>query len=239
MECASNDDRGKGFTGTGISSTIAGGRIPGTMRFSDRVAIVTGSARGIGAARARSPRVAVVLGAALLLGGCGWTSLRGETALSLGRYDEAPVYVEHALVESPDSAEARFGLGLARYRLGALDDAAAVLTRAVQEAPRRLDVRLYLALVQIQRRQDELAREQLSALLGLDPHPRLAAQVRRTLGVLDPALSDPLRDLIRASLEDELAWQQDELAARWAPRAGTPPPWWTSPEPASRIRPPR
>src|SRR5881296_2958996 len=141
----------------------------------------------------------VTLLAAALLAGCATPYGRARTALAEGRYEEAASGFEEILTRHPDRLDALVGLGKARYKLGALDEAITALTRAVARAPRSETAHLYLGLSYLQKGEDGPAEEHLKALLGLEPHPRLAAQANRALGLLrSDHLSNDMRAFIAA-----------------------------------------
>ena len=73
-----------------------------------------------------------------LLTGCVTATGRGEAALESGRYGEAATRFEEALAGKPGSLDALVGLGIAKYRLGALDEAQRALTEHVERALRAL-----------------------------------------------------------------------------------------------------
>ena len=161
----------------------------------------------------------------ILLAGCATAVGRGEVALRAGRYDEATSQFQLALARDPGRVDALAGLGIAEYKRGEFARATAALRHVVAEAPNAPDVRLYLGLGYLS--QDDLghAREQLAALRGLGPHPRLRSQLDRALELLQPDLPIGVRAFISASLEHELEWEQDVNAARRAPRTRLEPTW--------------
>ena len=177
--------------------------------------------------RARRHRACLLAGLVWLLTGCATAYRAGEAALQEGRYEEATARFSDALADDPDRPEALFGLGLAQYRLGSFDAAVASLRRAVLVAPDRADVRLYLALGYLALGDQDAAAGQLGGLLELDIHPRVAAQARRALGLLQgDALPAEVRDFVRQSLDDEARWYQDVREARLAPHLYFGPTWF-------------
>src|SRR5438309_11357674 len=78
----------------------------------------------------------VTLLAAALLAGCATPYGRARTALAEERYEEAASGFEEILTRHPDRLDALIGLGKARYKLGAFDDAITALTRAAARAPK-------------------------------------------------------------------------------------------------------
>jgi tetratricopeptide (TPR) repeat protein len=156
------------------------------------------------------------LAALALLAGCTTSSLQGRQALSRGSYDEAARHFETALALKPDRASDLFGLGVARYKLEALDEAWRAFEEALAQEPALPPAHLYLALIAI-RRGEASADTHLARYLALGPPPRLAAQVdraRRTLATV-PA---ELRDYVAAGLEDGYQWAGEVAGALRAAR---------------------
>ncbi|MBI4608892.1 MAG: tetratricopeptide repeat protein [Candidatus Rokubacteria bacterium] len=175
--------------------------------------------------QSRALALAVLLGAAALAG-CATAYGRGVSALGLGRYDEAADRFAEALAEAPARLDALAGLGIARYKLGAWDAATDALQRVVAREPDRAEARLYLGLSHLRKGEDGPAEEQLRALLGLKPHPRIAAQINRALSVIrGDVLSDELRRFLAASLEDEADWERELREARLEQRLRVDPFW--------------
>ena len=103
---------------------------------------------------------------------------------------------------------------MARYKLGALNEAIEVLERAVGRAPGEATARLYLGLGYL--RKGDLARadEHLTAFVGLRPERRLAAQAQRTLTLIrGKPVPEETRDFAAASLEDEAELVQEASEA--------------------------
>lgn len=169
--------------------------------------------------RRKSVGLCIILGLSMLVS-CATPYGRGRAALQQGHYDRAASYFREVLAADPGRLEALVGLGVSRYKLGAFAEAADTLSRAVSQAPRHTEARLYLGLSFLRRGDDSLADEQLTALLDFQPEPRLAAQVRRALQVIrtEQPLSEELRDFIAASLEDEVEWAREVEEARRAAR---------------------
>jgi tetratricopeptide (TPR) repeat protein len=168
--------------------------------------------------RDRSARLAPLL-ALLALAGCATPYTQGRAALRQERYDEALSHFTEALARDASRLDARAGLGVARYKLGALDEAAAALRQVVAAAPKHAEARFYLALAYVQKGQNSAAEEQLTALLALEPHPRIAAQIDRALKVIRTGpLSDEVKRFVTASLEDEAEWEQEVREAERAQR---------------------
>ena len=152
----------------------------------------------------------LILLAVSLLAGCATPYGRARTALAEGRYEEAASRFEEVLARHPDRLDALVGLGKARYKLGAFDEAIAALTPAAAEAPKSETAHLYLGLSNLQKGETGPAEEHLKALLGLAPHPRLAAQTNRALELMrSDHLSREMRAFIAASLEDEADWARE------------------------------
>src|SRR6058998_2707527 len=149
----------------------------------------------------------VTLLAAALLAGCATPYGRARTALAEERYEEAASGFEEILTRHPDRLDALIGLGKARYKLGAFDDAITALTRAAARAPKSETAHLYLGLSHLRKGEDGPAEEHLKTLLALGPHRRLAAQTSRALELVrGEHLSMEMRAFIAASLEDEAEW---------------------------------
>jgi tetratricopeptide (TPR) repeat protein len=170
-----------------------------------------------------------MLAAAALMAGCATAYWQGRAALREGRFAEAAARFEQALAEDPERVGALTGLGVARYKQGDLPEAAEALARAVARAPRDGAARLYLALAHLRMGDLEAARGQMAAALEGPLEPRLAAQLRRALGVFDAeaAPSAGCRQFMAAALEDGIEWAEELAEARrqalLAPRFYEPP----------------
>jgi tetratricopeptide (TPR) repeat protein len=156
--------------------------------------------------------VALTLAALALLAGCATSTQQGRAALGRGSYDEAARHFEESLAREPGRVAALFGLGIARYKLDALDEAQRALEEALAQAPDLSPAHLYLALIAI-RRADPAADAHLARYLAVGPPPRLAAQVDRTRRVLAGAVTPELRSYAAASLEDGYQWAGEVAAA--------------------------
>ena len=157
--------------------------------------------------------------AVLVSSGCATAYLEGRSALARNRYDEAAVHFEDALAKNPDRLDARTGLGISKYKLGALDESVEALQRVVARAPRQDEARLYLGLAFLQKGELDAAEEHLTALRDLGPEPRLAAQVDRALTLMrGDAQTDEVRRFVVASLEDEADWAREMRDTRLALR---------------------
>ena len=167
----------------------------------------------------------MILLAVSVFTGCATGYGKARSALVEGRYEEAASRFEELLARHPDRLDALVGLGKAKYKLAAFDDAITVLTRAAAQAPKSESAHLYLGLSHLQKGEDGPAEDHLKALLGLAPHPRLAAQTNRALELIRSAhLSSEMRAFIAASLEDEAAWARE--VRRAAEYAFPPPPFY-------------
>lgn len=150
----------------------------------------------------------------VLLAGCASPTMQGRAALGRGSYDEAARHFEEALTKDPGRTADLVGLGIARYKLGALDDAERALTQAVSRDPSLGGAHLYLALIAIQRGDQAAADAQLASHLALGTPARLAAQIVRTRRLLaGTALAPEMRDYVAAALEDGYQWTGEVAAA--------------------------
>src|SRR5882672_10840114 len=104
--------------------------------------------------------------------GCATPYAQGRKSLSQGRYDAAASRFQETLAQHPNQSSALVGLGIARYKLGAYDDAVDILGRAVAQEPTDPLARLYLALAYLQKGEDAQAQTELQALAALKPEPR-------------------------------------------------------------------
>ena len=152
----------------------------------------------------RAVAAALTLAALALLAGCATSSLEGRAALSRGSYHEAVRHFEESLAREPGRAADLFGLGVARYKLEALDEARRAFEEALAQEPALPPAHLYLALIAI-RRGDPAADAHLARYLALGPPPRLAAHVDRTRRTLATVPAE-LRDYVAAGLEDGHQW---------------------------------
>ncbi len=151
---------------------------------------------------------------AVALSGCATAVGQGDTALHAGRPVEAARYFEEALAAEPDRLDARIGLGIAHFRMGAWSAARASLEDALATAPRRAETRLYLGLVHLMEGDVAAGRAQLTALRGLPIHFRIAAQLDRVLPLLIAGLDPTLRDVVVAQLDDAYEWMTELERAR-------------------------
>jgi len=157
-----------------------------------------------------------LLAALVLLAGCATSSREGRAALSRGSYLEAARHFEESLAQEPGRASDLFGLGVARYKLDALDGAQRAFEQAVAQEPALPPAYLYLGLIAI-RRGDPAADVHLARFLALGPPPRLAAQVDRARRTL-PRVPPELRDYVAAGLEDGYQWAGEVAGALQAAR---------------------
>jgi Tfp pilus assembly protein PilF len=107
------------------------------------------------------------------------------------------------------------GLGIARYKLGALDPAIDALSRAVTRAPTSQSARLYLALAHLMKGDDAPAQEHLAAYLALNPDPSVARQASRALDVLRNERPSPsMRTFMAAALDNAVELTREVRRAR-------------------------
>lgn len=163
-------------------------------------------------------RASIVLAALALLAGCATPTLQGRAALNSGRYDEAARHFEEALAGEAGRVTDLVGLGIARYKLGALDEAQRALAEAVARQPDAPTPHLYLALVAIRRADDAGAGAHLGRYLQLGAPARLAAQLDRTRAALRGPVTPPMREYMAASLEDAYQWAGEVAGALRAAR---------------------
>jgi Tfp pilus assembly protein PilF len=154
-----------------------------------------------------------------LTSACATPAREGRHALSRGSYAEAARHFEEALARDPGRIEDQVGLGVARYKLDALDDAEKVFRDAVARAPGALPAHMYLALIALRKGETTEADGHLARALALAPHPRLAAQIDRTRRVLPASTTPELRTYLAASLEDGYQWTGELAGAVQAARA--------------------
>ena len=159
----------------------------------------------------------MLLGVFLLMGCAAAPYGKARTALVQGRYEEAVTGFAEVLARHPDRLDALVGLGKARYKLGAFDEAITALSRAVAQAPKSEAAQFYLGLSYLQKGEDGPAEEHLKALLDLKPHARIATQVDRALKLMrSEHPSSDMRAFIAASLEDEAEWAREARLAQYA-----------------------
>lgn len=169
----------------------------------------------------RTPRTAITalagLTALVVLAGCATATGRGQAALYSGQYSEAAARFEEALTDDPDSVAALTGLGIARYRMGALDDAQRALGQALRQTPDVPVAHLYLGLIALLRGDDVAAGERLRHYAAVGAPPRLDAGIDRALRTLAAGdVSPEMRRYIASSIEDGSAWADEVAAARQA-----------------------
>lgn len=154
----------------------------------------------------------------LLAAGCATTPTAvGSAALRQGRPADAVAQFEKALAEDPSRIDALIGLGIAKYRLGAYDEAIAALGDAVNRVPDRAVARLYLALAHVRKRDDAKAQEHLTALRAMPLDPRFAALLDQALALLRTApLADAGRTYLIASLDYAAEWSRELAETRHA-----------------------
>ncbi|HXH84063.1 MAG TPA: tetratricopeptide repeat protein, partial [Candidatus Tectomicrobia bacterium] len=176
---------------------------------------------------------------AALLAGCAGPIQQGRSALREGRYAEAAARFEQSLAEEPGQLEGLIGLGIARYKLGALDEAERALSSAVAQAPDVPVARLYLGLIALRRGQDAAAADQFEAFVRGAAWPRLAAHVDRTVRLLRAGpVSAEVRTYIAASIDDQVEWAREVAEERrrvreaelyWSPWGPWGWGWWGPP----------
>ena len=108
------------------------------------------------------------------------------------------------------------GLGIVRYAQGNYDEAVALLSRALDQDPRRADAQLYLGLSCLARGDDGCAAEHLRAFRGLTPSTRVTRQVDEALELMrsEHPLSARSRRFVATSLESAVKSEQELQDAR-------------------------
>jgi len=165
----------------------------------------------------RAITLAPALAALALLAGCATATQEGRAALGRGSYNEAAQHFEESLAREPGRVADLLGLGIARYKLDALDDAQRAFEEALGQAPDLPPAHLYLALIAI-RRGDPAADAHLVRYQGLGVPPRLAAQVDRTRRALAGPVTPDMRAYVATSLEDGYQWAGEVAGALQAAR---------------------
>jgi tetratricopeptide (TPR) repeat protein len=166
----------------------------------------------------RSLLVLPALAGLALLAGCATPTIEGRAALARGSYDEAARHFQEGLAREPGRVADLVGLGVARYKLDALDDAQRAFEQALAQSPDLPPARLYLALVAVRRGDNAAADDHLAQFLTLAPPPRLAAQVDRARRALPSVVAPETRAYVAASLEDGYQWAGEVTAALQAAR---------------------
>ena len=159
--------------------------------------------------------IVLVLGVAAL-GGCATATTKGRIALEDGHYETAVRYFEDAAADHPDRVDPLIGLGIARYKLGALDASIDALGRAVTRAPRSQAARLYLALAYLMKGEDAAAQEHLAAYVALNPDPSVGRQASRALDLMrtERPSSPSMRIFIASALDNAVELTQEVRRAR-------------------------
>src|SRR2546423_12881815 len=99
-----------------------------------------------------------------MLAGCATTqTAAGTSALREGRPGAAAEHFKEALADDPNRVDAKIGLGISRYRLAAYDEATALLSDALKQAPGQPTPPLYLALSHPRQRDDAQVLDELPA----------------------------------------------------------------------------
>ena len=165
----------------------------------------------------RRRRLAVVAAVGLLLAGCATTEQRGRRALYLGQYNDAIHLFQASLAEHPDRLPAMVGLGIALYKAGALDDAAATLDGVLARSPGEAPALLYRGLIALMQRDDAVAQERLTRFREVTSIPSFNTQLDRALAIVRGGATDPaIREFMAASLEDAVRSAHEVEAARLA-----------------------
>jgi tetratricopeptide (TPR) repeat protein len=162
-------------------------------------------------------RLALLVAAGLLVAGCATTEQRGQRALYAGQYNDAIHLFQATLAEHPDRLPAMLGLGIALYKAGALEDAAATLDGVLARSPGEAPALLYRGLIALQQRDDAVAQDRLTRFRELTSIPSFGAQLDRALAIVRGGAADPaVREFIAVSLEDSVRSAHEVQAARLA-----------------------
>jgi tetratricopeptide (TPR) repeat protein len=102
--------------------------------------------------------------------------LAGETALILGRDEEAERSFRNVLAKRPEAVPAQVGLGRALTDLGRTDEAAAVLSKALAAAPKDVGALTAHGMLLAAREELTQARKELEAARALAPEDTLATR---------------------------------------------------------------
>ena len=180
----------------------------------------------------RRPWLLVLI--ALVLSACVTAQRRGEQALFAGRYNEAIHLFQATLAEHPDRLDARLGLGIALYKVGALPDAVLTLDEVLARSPGEVAALLYRGLVAVRQQDDRAAAEYLTRFREAARIPRFDAQLAQALKILAGAepVGQDTREFIATSLEDAVRSAHEVTQARLAAQRaylGAFPPVWCSP----------
>ena len=163
-------------------------------------------------------RVLTAVSALTLLTGCATPTLEGRAALARGSYGEAARHFEEALAAGTGRVGDLVGLGVARYKLDALDEAQSAFEEALAQEPELPPAHLYLALIALRRADDVTAETHLAQYLALGPPPRLAAGLDRTRRALAGPVTPEMRAYMAAALEDGYQWSGEVAGAVRAAR---------------------
>jgi Flp pilus assembly protein TadD len=166
----------------------------------------------------RAGVVLPALAALTLLAGCATPTGEGRAALGRGSYGEAVQHFEEALAREPGRVGALLGLGVARYKLDALDEAQRAFEEALAQKPELATAHLYLASIALKRGDDAAAEAHLTQHLALGAPARLAAQLERTRRALAGPVTPEMRAYMAAALEDGYQWAGEVTGAVQAAR---------------------
>jgi tetratricopeptide (TPR) repeat protein len=158
------------------------------------------------------------LAALTLLAGCATPTLQGRAALSRGDYGQAAEHFEESLAREPGRVSDLVGLGIAHYKLDALDDARGAFEQALAAEPDAQPPHLYLALIAIRVGDASRALEHLDRFVAMGVPVRLAGQIERTRRALSEPLTADLRAYVAGSLEDAYQWAGEVAGALQAAR---------------------
>jgi tetratricopeptide (TPR) repeat protein len=166
---------------------------------------------------------------ALILTGCASATRDGQNALLYGDNATAATYFETALAKNPTSVSALVGLGIARYRLGAFDEADRALNTALARSPDLPVAYLYLGLSALRRGEDDAATAQFARFGSFGMSPRLTAYIDRSMRLLHTVpSSDELRGYVADGIADQAAWA-GEVVEAWNAANYARATWYYSP----------
>lgn len=135
--------------------------------------------------------------------------LAGDVADAEQDWFAAAAHYRAALELEPDSAQARYSLGLVLYKLREYESAARELERALELAPAHVPARYYLALLELDRGNARHGANLLARAAELAPQradvARDLGRARMDLGEVDQAIAS-LQGAVRLAPEDASAW---------------------------------